>query len=109
MLQQRANELNSMVSASDHRGAHVDARTGINVRLIAKDDQLAPLVSELLVASQGGDAERKESCCSPKSWNTIRDRLRPRVELSAATPDSCSFRRMASCWRRTKIRLSASR
>ncbi len=83
MLQQRANELNSMVDASVTALLTWMREQEINVQLIAKDSKLAPLVAELLPASQGADAERK--LLASKALDAVRDRLRPQVELCGYT------------------------
>jgi hypothetical protein len=78
MLQQRANDLNSVVDASVTAVRTWMNEQEINVKLIADDPKLQPLVAELLAAGEGPGAERK--LLQSKAQQALRDRLKPRLE-----------------------------
>ncbi len=78
MLQQRANDLNSVVDASVTAVRTWMNEQEINVKLIADDPKLQPLVAELLAVGEGPGAERK--LLQSKAQQTLRDRLKPRLE-----------------------------
>lgn len=79
MLQQRANDLNSMVDASVTALRTWMHEQQINVQLTAEDEGLRPLVTELLAASQGADAERK--LLQSKAQDVLRGRLKHQLEI----------------------------
>ena len=79
MLQQRANDLNSMVDASVTALRTWMHEQQINVQLTAEDERLRPLVTELLAAGQGTDAERK--LLQSKAQDALRGRLKHQLEI----------------------------
>jgi hypothetical protein len=81
MAQQRATDLNTMVDASVTALHTWMGEQRINVQLIAEDEQLRPMVTELLrMADEGPSAERQ--LVQAKAQESLRNRLRSRLKIS---------------------------
>ena len=80
MRQQRVNDLNAMVDASANAVGVWMAEQRINVELVAADEQLRPLVKELLpFAGRGPEAERQ--LVQAKAQDALRVRLKDPVRV----------------------------
>jgi hypothetical protein len=81
MRDQRASDLNTMVDASAKAVIVWMGEQKINVKLLAEDEQLGPLVAELLqLHAKSPQAERQ--LVQANAQETLRKRLQPRVQLS---------------------------
>ncbi len=80
MLQQRANDLNAMVDASVTALRTWMGEQRINVQLVAEDERLRPLVSELLAVKGDGTAAQRQ-LLQAKAQESLRARLSPQLKL----------------------------
>jgi eukaryotic-like serine/threonine-protein kinase len=81
MREQRAADLNAMVDASVAALRTWIGEQRINVQLLAEDEQLRPLVVELLAAAGGGSAAER-NLLQAKAQAALRLRLQRRLQLS---------------------------
>ena len=81
MRQQRATDLNTMVDASVTALRTWMGEQRINVQLFAEDEQLRPLVLELLRMADGGPTAERQ-LVQAKAQELLRARLKRRLQLS---------------------------
>jgi hypothetical protein len=81
MREQRATDLNTMVEASVSAVRTWMGEQRINVQLFAEDEQLRPLVKELLPLADGTPRAERQ-LVQAKAQEALRDRLKRRVRLS---------------------------
>jgi eukaryotic-like serine/threonine-protein kinase len=81
MRQQRAADLNAMVDASVTGLRTWMGEQQINVQLFAEDEQLRPLVTDLLRMA-AGDPVAERQLVQAKAQESLRARLRRRLEIS---------------------------
>jgi hypothetical protein len=80
MREQRANDLNAMVDASPKAMRVWMGEQRINVQLIAEDEQLRPLVTELLPLADGAAAAERR-LVQAKAQESLRARLKRKLEV----------------------------
>jgi hypothetical protein len=81
MREQRISELNAMVDASATSVRVWMKEQRINVQLIAEDDQLQPLVTELLELADGSPNAERHLARAP-AQESLRARLNPKLQVT---------------------------
>jgi hypothetical protein len=81
MRDQRANDLNTMVDASVSSIRVWMGEQRVNVQLVAEDDQLRPMVKELLDLADGSPMAERQLVRS-QTQESLRARLKRKLELS---------------------------
>jgi eukaryotic-like serine/threonine-protein kinase len=81
MRRQRATDLNAMVDSSVAALRTWMGEQRVNVQLFAEDEQLRPLVKELLAVGDGSSATQRQ-LLDAKSQEALRARLQRRLRLS---------------------------